>query len=299
MRGVWTLFCLFALTTAVEASWYWPFGSNDDEPDKVRLSTLIEPASELIDEASDLAADGKVQESVEKYRKALEELDRIELENPERAKSQEFATVRNKRAYVNAAIDAMLLSQVRNNAKAVAVSDTTELEKKLAAERKAKDEAKKPVEAKAKEEPKKAESKSEPEVKPEAKPAEKKAVEPVAKPTAPRPKDEKERVAYDIANKDFEDAMAVVSEMLVKKPNDPKALNLKAAVELSQGKFKDAEATLDQAIMSNPRNHYAYYNMALLVLKIDPSRKTVARRYYETGRAVGGPEDRDLEELVK
>lgn len=295
MRGVWTLFCLFALTTAVEASWYWPFGSNDDEPDKVRLSTLIEPASELIDEASDLAADGKVQESVEKYRKALEELDRIELENPERAKSQEFATVRNKRAYVNAAIDAMLLSQVRNNAKAVAVSDTTELEKKLAAERKAKDEAKKPVETKtaeaksekAKEEPKKAESKPEPEVKP------------VAKPTAPRPKDEKERVAYDIANKDFEDAMAVVSEMLVKQPNDPKALNLKAAVELSQGKFKDAEATLDQAIMSNPRNHYAYYNMALLVLKVDPSRKTVARRYYETGRAVGGPEDRDLEELVK
>ena len=296
MRCAWTLFCLFALTTAVEASWYWPFGSNDDEPDKVRLSTLIEPASELIDEASDLAADGKVQESVEKYRKALEELDRIELENPERAKTQEFATVRNKRAYVNAAIDAMLMSQVRNNAKAVAVSDTTELEKKLAAERKAKAEAKS---EKAKDVPKTAESKPEPEVKLEAKPTEKNAAEPVVKPTEVRPKDEKERVVYDIANKDFEDALAVVSEMLVKRPNDPKALNMKAAVELSQGKFKEAEASLDQAIMSNPRSHYAYYNMALLVLKVDSTRKTVARRYYETGRAVGGPEDRDLEELVK
>ena len=95
----------------------------------------MEPASELIDEASDLAADGKIDESVEKYRKALAELDRIELENPERAKSTEFATLRNKRAYVNAAIDSMLLSQVKQNAKAVAVSDTTELEAKLAEEK--------------------------------------------------------------------------------------------------------------------------------------------------------------------
>ena len=71
----------------------------------------MEPATELIDEASDLAADGKIDESVEKYRKALDEIDRIERENPERAKSTEFATLRNKRAYVNAAIDSMLLSQ--------------------------------------------------------------------------------------------------------------------------------------------------------------------------------------------
>ena len=87
--------------------------------------------------------------------------------------------------------------------------------------------------------------------------------------------------------------------MLVAKPNDPVALNLKAAMEVSQGKLKDAESTLDQAIMSNPRNHYAYYNMALLVLRMNPENLKVAKRYYETGRAVGGPEDAELEELVK
>ena len=94
----------------LSASWYWPFGSDDDDSREPRLSELMEPATELIDEASDFASEGKVQESVEKYRKALEELDRIEAENPERAQKQEFATVRNKRAYVNAAIDAMLMS---------------------------------------------------------------------------------------------------------------------------------------------------------------------------------------------
>ena len=92
----------------------------------------MEPATALIDEASDLAGDGKSVESVEKYREALKELDRIERENPERAATSEFATLRNKRAYVNAAIDSLLLGQVKSNAKAVAVSDTTELERKLA-----------------------------------------------------------------------------------------------------------------------------------------------------------------------
>lgn len=346
------------MATAASAAWYWPFGSDDDEPDKVRLSVLMEPASELIDEASDLASDGKVQESVEKYRRALEELERIEAENPERVKSQEFATVRNKRAYVNAAIDAMLLSQVRNNAKPVAVSDTTELEKKLAAERKAKEDAAKPKDAKkdakakpdekakekAKDAPKpeakaqevKAEAKAE--VKPTPKPDDKAqtqekkpvvdekpqvaakpkaeakprgdaklVVKPLPKVEAPKPAADagarpaggKARVAYDLAHQDYADAEQVIATMLDENANDLTALNLKAAVETAQGQLTAAEATLDRAIMANPRSHYAYYNMALLVLKIDPAQVDVARRYYETGRTVGGPKDPELEGFLK
>ena len=292
MKFFWLFATALLLATAVHASWYWPFGSDEDEPDKVRLSTLMAPATELIDEASDLAADGKVQESVDKYRKALEELDRIERENPERAQTQEFATIRNKRAYVNAAIDAMLLSQVRSNAKVVAVSDTTELERKLAEERKAKSgEAKKGESGEKGEKGEKGDAAVKAEVK-----------EPVREAVAEkeeRPAAGKDRIAYDIAHGDFEDASSVISLMLNDKPNDPVALNLKAAMESAQGKFKEAEATLDQAIMSNPRNHYAYYNMALLVLRLDPSRSSVAKRYYETGRTVGGPEDPELEGLLK
>lgn len=297
MERFGVLICAFALAISACASWYWPFGSDEDEPDKVRLSTLMEPATELIDEASDLAADGKVQESVEKYRKALDELDRIEMENPERAQTQEFATIRNKRAYVNAAIDAMLLSQVRSNAKVVAVTDTTELEKKLAAERNPRrDEAKKGEEKKVE----KGESVEKVERGDEAVKAEvKETVREVAAEKEVRPAAGKDRIAYDIAHGDFKDAESVIAAMLREKPKDPKALNLRAALESSRGNLKEAEAALDQAIMSNPRDHYAYYNMALLVLRADPSRQTVARRYYETGRAVGGPEDPELEELLK
>lgn len=275
------LVCIFALAFTAQASWYWPFGSDDvDEKKKPpRLSELMEPASLLIDEASDLAADGKTTEAVDKYREALKELDRIERENPERVKAPEFSTVRNKRAYVSAAIDTLLMTEARYNAKAVSVSDTTELEKKLAAERN----------------PQKTPEKNKKTAEVAEKPAEEKVVD--VKPKKPLTKSQ--QVLADIAKRDFNAATLLIKEMLVEKPNDAAALNLRAIKEAAEGDLKAAERTLDQAIQSNPRNHYAYYNMATLMLQISAANKDVARRYYETGRAVGGPVDANIERALK
>lgn len=275
------LVCIFALAFTAQASWYWPFGSDDvDEKKKPpRLSELMEPASLLIDEASDLAADGKTTDAVDKYREALKELDRIERENPERVKAPEFSTVRNKRAYVSAAIDTLLMTEARYNAKAVSVSDTTELEKKLAAERN----------------PQKTPEKNKKTAVVAEKPAEEKVVD--VKPKKPLTKSQ--QVLADIAKRDFNAATLLIKEMLVEKPNDAAALNLRAIKEAAEGDLKAAESTLDQAIQSNPRNHYAYYNMATLMLQISAANKDVARRYYETGRAVGGPVDANIERALK
>lgn len=275
------LVCIFALAFTAQASWYWPFGSDDvDEKKKPpRLSELMEPASLLIDEASDLAADGKTTEAVDKYREALKELDRVERENPERVKAPEFSTVRNKRAYVSAAIDTLLMTEARYNAKAVSVSDTTELEKKLAAERN----------------PQKTPEKNKKTAVVAEKPAEEKVVD--VKPKKPLTKSQ--QVLADIAKRDFNAATLLIKEMLVEKPNDAAALNLRAIKEAAEGDLKAAESTLDQAIQSNPRNHYAYYNMATLMLQISAANKDVARRYYETGRAVGGPVDANIERALK
>jgi tetratricopeptide (TPR) repeat protein len=280
---------LFGLHDA--AAWSWPFGE-DEKKKPPRVSELMEPASVLIDEASDLAAEGKVQESVEKYRKALEELDRVERENPDRVGKPEFATVRNKRAYVNAAIDSMLMTQVQENAKAVAVSDTTELERKLEAERAVKSGGKVP--------PEKPRTAAGAEAGPDGT-AEKPASagkKPPAKRSAPG-KTRNDLIIADIAAGEFDAAAISIGEMLEEKPNSAAALNLQAAMEAAQGKFREAEKTLDRAIMSNPRSHYAYYNMARLILQTRPDGRSTARRYYETGRAVGGPADAELEGLVK
>lgn len=279
MRGFSLFSFILVLACGVQASWYWPFGSDDVSEDAPRISELMEPATELIDEASDLAADGKVDESVEKYRKALDELDRIERENPERSKSAEFATLRNKRAYVNAAIDSVLLSQVKQNARVVAVSDTTELEKKLAEEKVAKDSSSPARTSGVRGDDPKADKPSKP-----------------AEPS--RPLTKRDRAIVDIANGDYAAAELLIKEMLEAKPNGAMALNLKAAVEMKQGNFKEAERTLDRAISTNPRNPSAYYNLALLSLQKD-GNKSAAKRYYETGRAMGGAADSQLEALFK
>ena len=284
---------MVVLAGSAQASWYWPFGSDAGNEKPLRISELMEPASALIDEAADLAADGKVSESVEKYRKALEELDRIEMENPERAKSTEFATLRNKRAYVNAAIDSMLLGQVKANARAVAVSDTTELEKKLAAEKAAKDQPKAP-EAEA-EKPTKPETVQKPKAEEKSERVEKE----VAASAAVQPASNRDRAMAAVAQGDYVTAEALIDGMLREKPNGAVALNLRAAMEAKRGDFKAAEATLDQAIMSNPRNYFAYYNMAKLMLQVSPDGKRAAKRYYETGRDVGGPVDERLEAALQ
>ena len=294
MKKAISLFLVTAAFAGADASWYWPFGDEEkDEKEKPRLSVLMEPASLLIDDASDLAMDGKVTEAIAKYREALAALDKVEAEHPDRVQSPEFATLRNKRAYVNAAIDSMLMSQVKDNAKAVAVSDTTELEKRLAEERAAKDGEKSASKTEKPRVPAAETRKTGNAASVEAQPE---SVKPVR---AGKAATRNERIISDIAAGEFEAAAIMIGEMLEEKPNGAAALNLKAAMETAQGKYKEAERTLDQAIMSNPRSHYAYYNMARLILQSRPDGRMAARRYYETGRAVGGPVDSELEGLVK
>lgn len=304
MRDMMKSFSVFVvaalLALGAQASWYWPFGSDEATQDarRPRLSELMEPASILIDEASDLAEDGKSVEAVEKYRAALAALDAIEAENREWADKPEFATLRNKRAYVNATIDSLLLMQVKANARAVAVSDTTELERKLAEERARMSGGgvAKPAAAAAPEKEPAAQKPA-----PRAKKKEGTAPRaPAAKPAKPaKAKTPRAQVMADLSAGDIAAAELGISGMLDEKPDDVAALNLKAVLETMRGDYKAAERALDRAISVHPRNHYAYYNMANLILQSNPTNKSGARRYYETGRNVGGPRDERLEARLK
>ena len=281
------------LSLGALGSWYWPFGSDDEEVIP-RISELMEPASTNIDAATDFEFDGKFDEAIAGYEAALRELDKVEAEYPDQMDKPEFTTVKTKRAYVRAKIDTLKFLQVKENSKAVAVSDTTELEKKLAAEKAAAAKAATP-------EP-------EPEAEKPAPEPEKPSVEkPAPAPAKPAPKkpapakalSRQQRIAKAIADGDYAAADADIAETLRTRPTDAAALNLRAMMESAQGKYRDAEHTLDQAIQSNPKSYHAYYNMARLILKAYPDNKDGARRYYETGRAVGGPRNAALEEAVK
>jgi len=290
MKQLLSFALVLALCTGVEASWYWPF-SSDDEEKPPRVSELMEPASVMIDAAYDLADEGKTSEAVEKYREALAELDRIEAENPDRVKEPEFNTLKNKRATVLAAIDSLLLSEAQDNARAIAVSDTTELQKKYDAKRRKATKMEERGIAKP-------ESEATTEAAEEAGEIEAPAEQPKVIELPQKPKSKMAIALEDLAKRDFAAVELTVKEILEEKPNDAAALNLKAAAEMAQGDAKAAEKTLDQAIMSNPRGYHAYYNMARLMAGLKGNRSG-AKRYYEAGRSLGGPVDAKLEELLK
>ena len=256
MKRLMSVLAALALCAVAEGSWYWPF-SSDDEKKPPRVSELMEPASIMIDEAYDLAADGKTSEAVEKFREAQRELDRIEAENPERVKEPEFNTLKNKRATVTAAIDSLLLNEAQSNAKAIAVTDTTELQKKYDA---------------------------------------KKRQKAVAAAAAKDPRPPAERAAEALRARDYEAALLAIDAMLEENPKDISALNMRAAAEIGKGDAKAAEETLTRAMEADPDSYFAYYNMARLHMRGDSA---AARRYYEGGRAVGGPVDKVLEGLPK
>ncbi len=283
MKQLASFFIALALCAGADGSWYWPFSSDDEKPP--RVSELMEPASLMIDDAYDLAAEGKTSEAVSKFREALAELDRVEAENPDRVEEPEFNTLKNKRATVTAAIDSLLLNEASDNAKAIGVSDTTDLQKKY-------DEKRRQRLAK-KNEPRK-----KPETKKDEVPGDIQAVAEDEAPVADPPRTPLETAVAALKAKDYDTVLVSAAEILEKKPKDAVALNLLAAAEIGKGDVNAAEKTLDQAIMSNPRSYYAYYNMARLVMRAR-GKTDAARRYYETGRMVGGPVDPVLEGLPK
>lgn len=286
-----------ALISAAEGSWWWPFGGSD-ETNAPRMSDLLEPASILIDSAADYRDEGKFDEAVEAYRKALEELDRVEAENPDRAATTEFATVRNKRAYVNAAIDSIFLELARTNAKAVALTDTSLLERKYAEERERKEReaanARVPT-------PERGNAQEKPEP-PRSASVNRKAAEAVL---AKDPKNRKARMvvaADDFSKGDLDAAEKTVLSILEEKPNDAAAMNLKGLVEMERGETEKAEETFRQLVRSNPSRYFGYYNLAKVILKVrGDAGKDVARQlYFDHGRQYcNGPQDKFLEEALK
>lgn len=288
----------------VNASWYWPFGPDEDKVP--RLSTLMRDATRMIDEATELAADNKSKEAIAKYREALAELAQVEANNPDRAMTPEFTSLRNKRAYVCAAIDSLLLSEARENARAVTITDTTELEKKFLQKKGLLKEEKveKTVEAKPQTGAQQADSKKKPVKKSEKKVEKKSRKSNLAKIEEALKKDPNNRkyrlalIGEHIRSGAYDRAKQEIEVLLKANMTDSSALNLKAICEASQGDPKAAEETLFLSIKSNPHDFNGYYNMANLKLH-NFDNKDAAKLYYETGRKMGGPKDDALEEALK
>ena len=321
-----TLFLLAsALTLCASGAWYWPFGADRDSTNAPpRLHRLLEPANDFIELAQDASLEGDTAKALENYRFALEELDRVETEYPDRAASAEFAPLRLRRAACTAAIDAIRFAQVNENMRPVSVTDTTELEKRWEKEQGLADEE----EDKKKPEPPKKDDDAEPkdEAKKEPPPPKEEVKQPTpppkeeAKAPAPPSKEEKKvddvpqsgppkvlpkdwngRIAQamaDLRAQDYAAADVLLESMLNERPKDLNALLLRAAAQTGTQNYYAAQRTLERAMRAHPRSYLPYYNLANLLIMQGGDLES-AREYYELGRTVGGPVNKALEARLK
>ena len=294
------LFC--GLAGPASAAWYWPFDLDPDSTNKPpRLHRLLEKANEYIELAEDEALDGDGDKAVENYRAALREIDRIEAEHPERAKTSEFAPLRNKRASCTAAIDAIRFAQVNENERAVSVTNTRDLERRwrkkhnmltpedLAAEKAAPSERKAEAATPTEKAPEPA--KAEPEAPPQtAQEAERKASGAVSD-------KEVEMALAEIRRGDHVAADLLLERLLRASPTDLRLLLLRAAAQSGMGRDYAARRTLERAARAHPASYLPPFNLAQVSLKL--GEKGAARRHYDRARKAGAPQSAELEEKLK
>jgi len=299
------------------AAWYWPFGSDEDSPDRPpRLHRLLENANDLIEQAEDASLDGDAEKALELYNAALTNLVDIANQNPERAEKPEFAPLRNKIAATSAAIDSIRFAQVNQNIRAVAVTDTTELQKRYDAEQAKKKGLDKVLEKKEKPEAKKDDAPTkEPVAEPVKKPAEPAPAAPPKPSAAPKSVlapasepapatiavfDEKIQLAIkELKAKDYAAADLLLEELEKERKGDLNVLILRAAAQNGMRYHLAARRTLEKAMRAHPRNYLPYYNLAYLMFKLEDEGVESARQYYELGRALGGPMDERIESRLK
>ena len=307
MKPTILIFC-FCATLCARGAWYWPFGTDRDSTNAPpRLHSLLQPANDFIELAQDASLDGDADKALENYRLALAELDRVEVENPDRAASAEFAPLRLRRAACTAAIDAIRFAQVNENVRPVSVTDTTELQKRwdkdhgLADEE---EEGKKPAAPSSQEETNLAppatvasRPKEGPAPKETEKPKEVAKPNEAAEKTVPLPTDWHGRFAQAMAYlraQDYAAADVLLEAMLKERPKDLNALLMRAAAQAGTQSYYAAQGTLERAMRAHPRSFLPYYNLANLLIQQGGDLET-AREYYELGRTVGGPVNKALE----
>lgn len=305
------VFPLFALVAMpARAAWYWPFGGDEDSEKRPRLHRLLENANDLIEQAEDAAIDGDSERALELYNSALTNLVDIAEKNPDRAEKPEFAPLRNKIAATTAAMDSIRFAQVNQNIRAVAVTDTTELQKKYDEEQ-AKKKKKKDGEdgtekiAKTADDEKKESEDAAVAAPVAAKPASA-APEPAKKPEPVKASpslsgfDGKIQTAIkELQAKDYAAADLLLEDLEKERRDDLNVLILRAAAQNGLKYHLAARRTLERAMRAHPKSYLPYYNLAYLMFKIEGEGQRSAKQYYELGRALGGPQDLKLESRLK
>ena len=294
-----------------------------------KVSELLAKANELMADAQGAYMDGESKKAIELYREAVKEIDRVEEENADRVDSSEFAPVRFRRALCETEIDRIMLEDVSSSARTIALTDTSALEKKRAERKRAAESnhvedaaiklsSRKSAselrieEKKAEADAKKKEREKQPKAEPAASTREelafakdmyemgrlKNAENSLVKVLRSDPENRQARfllALVQLRDGRAGDATVILDDLLADDPKDEAVLLLAAAACSSSGNYPKAMDHLDAALKNNPARPAGYYNMAWLLLEMNPRETANAAAYYRKSVELGGGRDAELE----
>ena len=318
--------CLFA-----------PLEASAKDRKKVKVSVLLKETNEIMDEAQNTYVDGDATKAIELYRKALVELIKIEGQYPDRVTSADFAPLRFRRALCETEVDRIMLEEVNASARSIAVTDTRELEQKRR-ERREEAATNKFAKVSRKLTTKggtgmEAERRAVDDLKLESKKSTTK--KPVHKKTATKEVDIAEELewAKDMFSVDkFDEVERSLIMVLRKQPDNFDARYLMTLTRIRQNKLVDSKiiledllddygrhegvlllaaglyamqqeyakamATLDKALKVAPKRPEGYFNMAWLLLEMNPKQLSDPEMYYRRAVELGGKRDSELEKRL-
>ena len=98
---------------------------------------------------------------------------------------------------------------------------------------------------------------------------------------------------------EYAQAIAVL-EPQSRKPGAPADMLMTIGVAyMGLGNLGAARASTEEAIKANPRLSDAHYNMAQILLKLDPPQPEAAKRAYERSLELGGRRDPEVEDAIR
>lgn len=309
------------------------------EAKKIKVSELLKESNEMMAQAQDACLEGDTNKGLELYRKALEEIERVEMENPQRVASSEFAPVRFRKAMCETEIDRLMLGDLEGSSRTVAVTDTRELE------------------ARRKQRKLEAATNNVPETTFDLSAKTGKGVVPAIKKSDDNPETESDKASvkktdqadddnsdklnigeelewaremlslerYDRVNvallkilkinpehkearlimarsriqqHEYSDATVVLEDLLEDYPRDESVLLLASGAYMAVANYNKAIDVLDRALKINPKRPLGYYNMAWLLLEMNPEAVNNAELYYRQAVKLGGLRDADLEQRL-
>lgn len=303
-------------------------GEKKEEPKKV--SELLKDANVMVSDAQEAYVNGESTKAIELYRKALKEIEKIEMQNRDRVASAEFAPLRFRKALCETEIDRIILEDVSASARTVMVTDTAALSKKRADRKKAAETNQVPEVAVAlnvkradgkitsKEEVEKDIQKQIAKEKTDSKIVDISAEVEFAKDmlSMNRLKDARHSLLkvlkQDASHHEGQflmallmirenkplDATVVLDGLLQDYPKDEAALLLASGAYCSIGNYAKSMDLLDSAMKINPMRPDGCYNMAWLLLEMNPKHLEEPELYYRRSVKLGGDRDYELEKRL-